>query len=194
MKEKIYLPTLTQAILIPIITLLALLASNFTLIKQMLLNEGGATAIADTYVSSLGQYLDNPVMNSGGVFVFWVLVGVVGYAIVAGLGMIIHAYSSDLSFNEYVRPVAGRSEMLEKFVRFLLRSMALFGLIAWFVGTVWFVVPWVDQKFGEMLAYGYIPLGVVAYIVAATWFFMPIFLSRLFVLRTRVYDPESTPF
>ncbi len=194
MKDKIYLPTLTQTIAIPIVTFLALLASHYTLIKQVLLAEDGATAIADNYVSSLSQYLDNPVINSGGVFVFWMLVGVIGYALVAGVGMIIHAYSSDLSFSEYVRPVEGRSEKLEKFLRFLLRSMALFGLIAWFVGTVWFVLPWVDMQFGEMFAYGYIPLGIMAYFVMVAWLFVPIFLSRLFVLRARVYDPASPSF
>ena len=192
MKEKIYLPTTTQVILIPFCVLVALLLSHYTLIKQkFFMDETGV--IANEYVSSLAQYLDNPVVNGSGVFVFWMLVGIVGYAIVAGLGMIIHAYASDVTFSEYVRPVEGRSEKLEKFLRFLLRSIALFGLVAWFVGTVWFVLPWVDMQFGEMFAYGYIPIGIMAYLLMVVWLFVPIFLSRLFVLRTRVYDSAS-PF
>lgn len=193
MKEKIYLPTLTQAILIPFLTLLGLIVSHFTLIKNKFFVDGTAI-VADNYVSSLASYLDNPFMNNAGVFIFWMLVGVVGYAIIAGLSMVIHAYTSNLTLDEYVRPIEGRSDKFEKFVRFILRSTALLGLIAWFVSTVWFVLPWVDIQFGEMIAYGYIPLGVMAYVVAVICFFMPIFLSRLFVLRNRVYEPELTPF
>ena len=41
--------------------------------------------------------------------------------------------------------------------------------------------------------YGYIPIGIMAYLLMVVWLFVPIFLSRLFVLRTRVYDSAS-PF
>lgn len=193
MKEKIYLPTVTEAILIPLLALIALLLSHYTLIKQKFFADETAV-FANNYVSSLANYLDNPLLNSSGVFVFWMMVGTVGYALIAGLGIVIHAYTSDLKLHEYVRPVEGRSEKTEKLVRALLRSMALFGLIAWFVGTIWFVIPWVDIQFGDMLAYGYIPVGIMAYLVAVTSFFMPIFLARLFVLRNRVYEPEAPPF
>ncbi len=193
MKDKIYLPTPMQAVLIPLLTLAGLVITHYSLIQQKYFITESA-AIANVYIAAYASYLDNPVINNTGLFVFWLLVGALGYVVVVGIGMIIHSYASDLTPAQYIHPVEGRSDKIERSIRFFLRSAALFVLIAWFIETFWFLLPWVDTKFGEMIAYNYVPVGVMAYIILLANFFIPVFFSRLLMLRTRVFVPGEPPF
>lgn len=193
MKDKIYLPTPMQAILIPILTLVGLVMTHYSLIQQKYFVTESA-AIANVYISAYASYLDHPVINATGLFVFWLLVGAIAYVTVVGIGMVIHAYTSDLTPAQYINPVEGRSDRVERLIRFFLRSGALFLLVAWFIETFWFLLPWADAKFGEMIAYNYWPIGIMAYVILIVNFIAPIFFARLLFLRTRVFQLGEPPF
>ncbi|QQS69039.1 hypothetical protein IPP75_03900 [Candidatus Saccharibacteria bacterium] len=189
MKPKIYLPTAIQCIGLPLLVLLLTALANVTLIRQRFFSTDSGD-IALGYVAMVGYRLDNDAVNGFGVFLFWALVGALGYAIAGLLVFLVHSFRSELDFKQYIAPMssksAGEAHRVEV-IRLLVRSIALAGLIVWVVLSLSFAIPYLDKLGKELVVSGDVISGILLVVCGGIHVFIPILLSRLFLLRARVF-------
>ncbi|MFZ2513760.1 MAG: hypothetical protein WAW63_04865 [Candidatus Saccharimonadales bacterium] len=189
MKPKIYLPTAIQCIGLPLLVLLLTALANVTLIRQRFFSTDSGD-IALGYVAMVGYRLDNDAVNGFGVFLFWALVGALGYAIAGLLVFLVHSFRSELDFKQYIATMssksAGEAHRVEV-IRLLVRSIALAGLIVWVVLSLSFAIPYLDKLGKELIVSGDVISGILLVVCGGIHVFIPILLSRLFLLRARVF-------
>lgn len=72
-------------------------------------------------------------------------------------------------------------------IRLLVRSIALAGLIVWVVLSLSFAIPYLDKLGKELIVSGDVISGILLVVCGGIHVFIPILLSRLFLLRARVF-------
>lgn len=189
MKPKIYLPTAIQCIGLPLLVVILTALANVSLIRQKFFSTDSGD-IALGYVAMVGYQLDNQAVNGFGVFLFWALVGALGYAIAGLLVFLVHSFRSELDFKQYIATMssksAGEAHRVEV-IRLLVRSIALAGLIVWVVLSLSFAIPYLDKLGKELIVSGDVISGILLVVCGGIHVFIPILLSRLFLLRARVF-------
>lgn len=188
-KEKIYTPTPIEMVAIPLLVVILLVAGNFVLIRDTFFPQE-STDIALSYVSTVGYYLDNDTINNTGVFVFWMIVGGLSYIIATVTYFAIRVYRSDMDTHQYIASLSARAVEEEKIVRFerlALRSVALVGFIIWFTANVGFVLLFLQNQFKDFVLDFNVVSGILVLVIGSLDIFLLIVLTRLFLLRTRVY-------
>ena len=81
---------------------------------------------------------------------------------------------------------AGEAHRVEV-IRLLVRSIALAGLIVWVVLSLSFAIPYLDKLGKELIVSGDVISGILLVVCGGIHVFIPILLSRLFLLRARVF-------
>ncbi len=189
MKPKIYLPTAIQCIGLPLLALLLTALANVTLIRQKFFSTDSGD-IALGYAAMVGYRLDNDAVNGFGVFLFWALLGALGYAVAGLIIFLVHSFKSELDFKQYVASMssksAGEARRVEM-VRVLLRSIALAGFVIWSIVSAAFMAPYLDKLGKELIVSGDVISGILLVVCGGIHVFIPILLSRLFLLRARVF-------
>lgn len=189
MKPKIYLPTAIQCIGLPLLVLLLTALANVTLIRQKFFSTDSGD-IALGYAAMVGYRLDNDAVNGFGVFLFWALLGALGYAVAGLIIFLVHSFKSELDFKQYVASMssksAGEARRVEM-VRVLLRSIALAGFVIWSIVSAAFMAPYLDKLGKELIVSGDVISGILLVVCGGIHVFIPILLSRLFLLRARVF-------
>ncbi|MCA9318675.1 hypothetical protein KDA06_03470 [Candidatus Saccharibacteria bacterium] len=188
MKEKIYLPTALEAILIPSSIVTLLILGNLSLIRQKILDSQTGTE-AESFFTSLTAHLDTGFVNTAGVFLFWMFVGAITYAIISLLVAIVRAYTSELPMRHIfsTTPQSLALEKKEHTIRTLLKSAAGATALA-LVASSGKLIPWINEEFRAMITAGDYLAGLTSIAVGVVAIFVFIVLLRLFVLRTRLYD------
>jgi len=189
MKQKIYLPTALEALVLPITLTVVFCTANAGLMRQRYFSTESSEAMLG-YGYMLGYKFDTPAVNGFGVFLFWVIIGAIGYAIAALIVLIVHSFLSELKFKQYISsmsaPTVKRARHLE-LTRLLIRSVAIAGIAAWFAAMVKYILPLLQQNFGSLLQQNDIVAGLSFVVVGSVALFLPIILMRLFVLRVRIF-------
>ncbi len=189
MKQKVYLPTAVQAILLPIVLIVSFCLANSTLLRQRFFSTESGEAVLE-YGYMLGYKLDNQAVNGFGVFLFWLFIGAIGYIASALIVFVVHSYRSELTFKQYVSsmsaPAVERARHTER-MRLLIRSGALAGIVAWIAGMVRYVLPLLQQNFRDLVLTNNILGGLLFLAIGSVALFVPVVLVRLFVLRVRVF-------
>lgn len=189
MKPKIYLPTAIQCVGLPLLVLVFTALANVTLIRHRFFSTDSGD-IALGYVAMVGYQLDNDAVNGFGVFLFWALVGALGYAVAVLLVFLVHSFRSELDFKQYIATMssksAGEAHRVEV-IRLLVRSIALSGFIMWGIVSVSYAVPCLDKLGKELIVSGDVVSGLLLIVCGSLTLFIPIVLSRLFLLRARVF-------
>lgn len=191
MKNKIYLPTLTELIAIPLGVTLLLILTNISGVRSLILS-GSQAKIADSVTQNWGIALDKPFINQWGVFVFWMGVGIVVYSLIGLLGTIAHAYKSDVPAHEFLTATRRSSGVVararhEAIVHMMLRSLAVGGIMLWLIVNFGFLIQLCTSLFLYAMQFRDIIVGLTVIIVASLNIFLFIVLARLFLLRTRVF-------
>jgi hypothetical protein len=187
MKQKIYLPTRLQYVLLPVLTVLLLVLANTQLIRERL--SSGAGGMASSNISAIGRYLDSDVVSSIGVFVFWLFVGAGAYALIGMLVLIVHP----LIPMAHVRQAVGHRSTKKAqqishllFTRFILRTVAAACLIVWVAANVSFALQFIDEAAREFIRSGNVIMGLSAVVIGAIDMFLVVLIVRLMVLRDRL--------
>jgi len=189
MKQKVYFPTAVEAFVLPVSLVVVFGLANATLLKQRFFStESGQVVLG--YGDMLGYKLDNQAVNGFGVFLFWVFVGAICYSSAALLLFIIHSFRSELTFKQYVSsmsaPAVERARHVEM-MRLLIRSAALAGILAWSAAMAKYVLPFLQHNFESFVLKSDIFAGVLFLVFGSVALFLPMVLTRLFVLRVRVF-------
>lgn len=187
MKDKIYLPTMLEAILTPTSLVVLLILSNLSLVKQKLLS-GETGAETDSFFTGLAAHLDTTVVNKAGVFLFWMFVGAATYAIISLLVAIVRAYTSELPMRRIFDTTSHSLglEKRERTIRTIVKSTAGAAAVA-LVASSGKLISWLNEGFRAMLSTSDYLAGVLSVAVGTLAVFVFIVLLRLFVLRTRLY-------
>jgi hypothetical protein len=189
MKPKIYLPTAIQCVGLPLLVLVLTALANVTLIRHRFFSTDSGD-IALGYVAMVGYRLNTAAVNGVGVFLFWALVGALCYTIAALIIFLVHSFRSELDFKQYIASMSsqsvGAAHRIE-LIRLLVRSVALSGFIMWGIVCVAYVVPYLDKLGKELIVSGDVVSGLLLVLCGSLSLFVPIALSRLFLLRARVF-------
>ena len=189
MKPKIYLPTAIQCVGLPLLVLALTALANVTLIRHKFFSTDSGD-IALGYVAMVGYRLNTAAVNGVGVFLFWALVGALCYTIAALIIFLVHSFRSELDFKQYIASMSSRAvgevHRIE-LIRLLVRSIALSGFIMWGIVCVAYVVPYLDKLGKELIVSGDVVSGLLLVLCGSLSLFVPIALSRLFLLRVRVF-------
>jgi hypothetical protein len=189
MKPKIYLPTAIQCVGLPLLVLALTALANVTLIRHKFFSTDSGD-IALGYVAMVGYRLNTAAVNGVGVFLFWALVGALCYTIAALIIFLVHSFRSELDFKQYIASMSSRAvgevHRIE-LIRLLVRSIALSGFIMWGIVCVAYVVPYLDKLGKELIVSSDVVSGLLLVLFGSLSLFVPIALSRLFLLRVRVF-------
>ena len=189
MKPKIYLPTAIQCVGLPLLVLALTALANVTLIRHKFFSTDSGD-IALGYVAMVGYRLNTAAVNGVGVFLFWALVGALCYTIAALIIFLVHSFRSELDFKQYIASMSSRAvgevHRIE-LIRLLVRSIALSGFIMWGIVCVAYVVPYLDKLGKELIVSSDVVSGLLLVLCGSLSLFVPIALSRLFLLRVRVF-------
>lgn len=181
-KDKFYTPTALEAFLFPFCIIVFGALLHLGQIRDRYFSTIRPSESLGT--STLGRMLDNEIVNSAGVFIFWVIVGTIGYAFVVFAAMVGRAYRSDQPMQNYIQTAADKQNVM---ARYALRSVALTSGIAWLAFTLSYGLGWIDTQISKFIWNGDIIAAMLALTVGSCLLFVPIILVRLFVLRTRVF-------
>ena len=189
MKPKIYLPTAIQCVGLPLLVLALTALANVTLIRHKFFSTDSGD-IALGYVAMVGYRLNTAAVNGVGVFLFWALVGALCYTIAALIIFLVHSFRSELDFKQYIASMSSRAvgevHRIE-LIRLLVRSIALSGFIMWGIVCVAYIVPYLDKLGKELIVSSDVVSGLLLVLCGSLSLFVPIALSRLFLLRVRVF-------
>jgi hypothetical protein len=191
-KDRLYLPTLTELILIPIIVTLLLVLANLQAVRSIILSDT-QTNIADTLVKNWSVTLDKPFINQWGVFVFWMGVGIIVYSLLGLLGGLLQAYRSDIPTRDFLRisqrnPNLGVMARQQELIHMLLRSFAVGLILLWGLANLGFAVKLLSNLFLYAIQFNDFIVGLTVVLVASFDVFLIIVLARLALLRTRIFD------
>ncbi len=145
--------------------------------------------VTNSYASLVGQFLNNDIINSTGVFVFWMLIGSLTYGLIGLSIVIVHAYMSDkpLHVHHYVRTKADQDATRDVFMRFVLRSAGLAGFVFWVALNAAYVLRWLDAWTSDGLVNLNPVAGALLLGVGSLDVFACILMLRLSALRTRLF-------
>lgn len=192
LKDKLYLPTSTELITIPIIVTALLALANQRGIRSIILS-GTQTTIADSVTQNWSIALDKPFINQWGVFVFWMGVGIVVYSLSGLIGTLAHAYKSDVPTRDFLRiskrdPNAANRARHEQIIHMMLRSFAIGAILLWLIINFGFLLKLLSNLFLYAVQFSDIIVGLTVVIVASLDVFLLIVLARLAMLRTRLFS------
>jgi len=190
MKQKIYLPTPLQCALLPIITLFLLASANMQLIRERLNTNALGQEAVTTYMSTIGKFLDSSFVSGIGVFVFWLFVGTVAYAIIGVMVLIVHPLITMAHVSQAVGHRSAKSAQKTNHIlltRFILRTVAAAGLVAWLAANVSFALQCIDAAATTFIRTGNVTMAVCAILAGTIDLFLFVILTRLMMLRTRLF-------
>lgn len=182
-KEKIYTPTGLEMFLVPFCVVLFGVLTHVGQVRDRYFTNITTTQTLE-YVSTVGRLLDNDFVNSTGLFLFWVIVGTIGYACVVFAAIVSRAYRSDEPIQNYIQTAADRQNIMD---RYAARSMALASGVAWLAFTLRYGLAWFDHTVSTAVWRQDVVAMLLAVVGGSIIAFVPVILVRLFVLRTRVY-------
>jgi len=189
MKQKIYLPTSLQYVLLPCITVSLLVLTNMQLIREQL-STGATGGTVAGYISAISRFLDSNIVSNVGVFIFWLFVGTVAYALIGMLVLIIHplitmAHVSQAVGHRSTKAVQKTKHLL--FTRFILRTIAAACLLAWLAANITFALRFIDGAATEFIRSGNVIMGLAAVIAGTIDAFLLVLITRLLLLRNRIF-------
>jgi len=191
MKDKIYLPTLTELLATPLLVTLLLALMNFGDIRALLLS-GTQTNIANSLTQNWSVVLDKPLINKWGVLVFWMGIGLVVYSLIGMLGTVAHAYKSDVPTKDFFTMAKSSPDTVararhEALIHMMLRSLAAGGILLWLIVNIGFLLQLFSRLFLYAIQFHDFIVGITVVIVASIDIFLLVVLCRLLLLRTRVF-------
>ncbi len=188
-KLKIYTPTGLQYAVLPILSIVLLASTHFRLLQEYVFSGTVEEAAAD-YVSGIGQYFDSSLSRNIGVMVFWLFVGTAAYAVLGALALLVHPLTTMAHLSQQLHYRSAKTQANVKralLVRFTLRTIAISALVAWLAANITFFARAIDDVFIHAVTNGPLFLVVVAIMLCSVDLFIPVVLTRLLVLRTRVF-------
>lgn len=184
-KEKIYLPTFNEVILLPLLSFVFFTVVNLPVTYRRFLS-AEEVQVSSSYFNRFMSYLNNDVANSIGIFLFWAVIGLLAYAILSCLVFVVQAFRSDIPMQRYSVFRSHTPSGSDAFPRLILRSIALTMLLVWLITNAFLLLRDVNNLFIEGLV-NLRPVNVIgAILITAFDVFVMLFLLRLFLLRRHI--------
>ena len=186
--EKIYTPTLTELVFLPLSGIAIFALVNIDILYKRFLTSDELD-ISTGYFYSITDYLNNDVVNQGGLLLFWAVVGLLAYSMIGFLTFTYHAYRSELPTKDYTMFRKQPSDTnREHILRLFIRSASLATLAVFIVLNLLFGIRYLNTTFVE----GAVELSILPILKVAALFgldaFIGIFLTRLFLLKKRIFE------
>lgn len=184
-KESIYLPTLSEVILLPLFSFVFFALANMPVTYRRFLTPE-ELQVSSSYLSRFMSYLNTDVINNIGLFVFWSIVGLLSYSILSCIAFIIHAYNSEIPFQHYSVFHPDARGKIDAVIRLILRSAALAMLVVWLLTNLFSALKYLNAQFVDGIVYLQVQNFVVVSLLAAADMFVGLFLMRLFLLKRHI--------
>lgn len=184
-RENVYLPTLSEIILLPIFSFLFFAIANMPATYRRFLSPE-ELVVSESYLSRFTSYLNNDIINNIGLFVFWAVVGLLSYTILICAIYVIQAFRSETPFKHYSAFHPEARSKVDTFIRTVLRSAAFAMIIVWLLANLFSGLRYMNELFLSGIIDFKLQNLLIASIVAAIDVFIGLFLLRLFMLRRHI--------
>lgn len=117
-----------------LISAIGLLLLNFRQVTSRLLGEGGAEFISTETLPSIQRYLLDllsVITADVATFIFWLVIAFIGIVILDVIRWLFQLYLRGVSHKNLANTNVYKQSKIETVIHFMLRSVALIGLIAW---------------------------------------------------------------
>jgi hypothetical protein len=181
-RDNVYLPTLSETILLPIFSFLFFAIANMPATYRRFLSPE-ELVVSESYLNRFTTYLNNDIINNIGLFIFWAVVGLLSYTILICSLYIIQAFRSEIPFKHYSAFHPEAQSKVDAFIRLVLRSAALSMIMVWLLANLFVGLRYLNELFLSGIVDFKIQNLIIATVLTAINLFMGLFLLRLFMLR-----------